>query len=256
MKTILLVTLLLGSLYAEPEKCQRYRCAALSDPKGCSKTEKIDDVIVHTLNPCKNQDEFCDFVHPFGETDQCVLYGSRPELYPGEFCKDDQECISGTCQAKKKGQPKVCIGNEREEYCDNDGDCNPGLYCHSHLCKPVVPLGSKCDDEHKCSATGVCDLNECVLIGSKSPGDASDVPAACSTFFIFKGECAKGPKLKADGVAQKAMCPKTGECVYKLEAESGIKITQPCKCGMVDDTAPYCMPGNGDIQYSDVSCDN
>ena len=48
-----------------------------------------------------------------------------PTKLPGSSCKEGNECHSLICLENQK-----CAGNEEGSACDQDKDCDVGLYCY------------------------------------------------------------------------------------------------------------------------------
>eukprot|EP00831_Metopus_contortus_P031500 TRINITY_DN25684_c0_g1_i3.p1 TRINITY_DN25684_c0_g1~~TRINITY_DN25684_c0_g1_i3.p1 ORF type:complete len:351 (+),score=40.93 TRINITY_DN25684_c0_g1_i3:127-1179(+) len=195
------------------------------------------------LNPC-NESKVCDIQGGEG-TILCTDTYQSPFRYPGEVCKSDLECYSGSC--KTEG---LCEGGAREMPCTSDADCDVQLYCDmtENKCKLVSSLGQDCSVS-KCDSAFVCNKGRCVDYGSIGEGQPASVPAACATFFISGEKCAKGPPLIRPiktGTSGPVNC--TTQCSYKLKSEI---IKEPCQCGRNSNGQKYCHPGVGDIQITD-----
>ncbi len=232
-------------------KCPRYRCQEVGSKDACAKGEMLMGEVVYSLQPCRRPGDICDIIHPFGQIDTCAAYSSRGTLFPGEYCRNDKECISSKCVTTDE-RIRVCRGNDENGICGEDEDCNPGLSCQHKVCKSVASLGAACDADKRCSAAAVCEGGKCVKIGSKKKGENAATPAACATFYISKGKCATGPKLHGVKGSNKEACPSNQLCTYTFDAAPTEEIATPCSCGMTDTTEAFCIPGRGDIHLDNV----
>ena len=234
-----------------PPRCPRYHCGNITIENACAVAEFSNGTFDYMLQPCKNQSNFCNISESFNEPSYCVPHPQMPTLLPGEYCKNNKECLSNVCKTLKRGEGTVCYGTEKNHACKADENCNPGLYCLSGSCQPLLGLGKRCDAKRKCVVTAVCDKEVCVNIGSKNLGDHAQIPSACSSFYVYEGKCAKGPFLIFESAVDELKCPKSGECIYYMP-DLNVNKSEPCICGMSDNSEGYCMLGRGNMVMDDV----
>lgn len=59
---------------------------------------------------------------------------TRSNLFPGEACGKNSECVSSVCTDGK------CTGLTEGQSCDSTDKCGTGLYCKSSTCTKVAAL--------------------------------------------------------------------------------------------------------------------
>lgn len=245
MSTYFLLFCMIGLALADPLKCTFYNCYEFKDNICSSINKTFPDVIGFNLKACPDK-TVCNL--QFGdEPDTCAPNYTIPLRYPGEACKNPEECFSGNCNS-------VCTGKKVDEACSDDADCDVELFCNlpTLKCKAVSKFNESCSTVIKCGAGLVCNDGTCLSIGSIENGKPASAPAACKSFYISGGNCTKGPIL----VAKSAQA---GEdlhiCKDKCQYQLGEGLMEPefCQCGMTPDPAKsFCPPGRGELDLKDV----
>lgn len=199
--------------------------------------------ITYQMKACDGE-KVCD-VRLKGE-DKCGEFYNQQLAYPGEYCRNDKECIKGVCSKDNS----TCTLNPGNTTCEDDTDCNPGFFCKNKNCENLKMFNETCSKEDKCHPSTVCNFSTCVKLGSGEIDQKASSPIACKSFYLEGGVCKDGPKLTGysdDGLA----CPKdTNQCEYK----QGDKVVSndKCRCGRGPKGTTYCQPGRGDIDMQPV----
>lgn len=227
----LILLLLLISCTISLQSCLIYNC--FDDPADvCATTDKN----IVSLRPCHSP-KICDFgVGANGS--YCKDY--IKSRYPGEYCKDNEECLKGECTSN---HCKV-----KNEECTTDLDCSPQYFCDENKCKPTAKLNEKCGQTKKCDAGLVCGDETCVKIGNLGVNMTTNSPAACSTLHKRGKFCAEGPKLVTNKSLELTKCESDCKYVYpdKTTFYSG------CSCELNSQPSLICNPGIADINIEDV----
>lgn len=227
-------------------KCEHYKCGVGNETKICMEQEEKGDEIFQILKPCKNTSMICN-VHNKGSSKYCSMPEQLRDLYPGEYCISNSQCMSNACNHTSK----ICMGKNVGENCTSDSECDPKLYCSKGLCKLAQKLGDECDQELKCEVNAACGNKICVRIGSLKPDDISLSSIACSSFVSEDNKCVKGYHLHREGKESGLSCPTSGRCFY--EREGKILFNSICTCGLSSGLNKYCKPGSADAKINDVS---
>ena len=242
MRLGLLILIPLAVLCANSGECAKYVCSKeFSTDTACAK-QSFDNGAVIKLRKCSDESKVCDIKEVEDEEGLCSASYSTPKFFPGEYCRADSECYSLKCHNN------TCVGHSLGGSCQEDVECDSGLYCAQGQCVSALGAGKTCSEEIKCKANLVCDAGTCVLIGSKKDGEDSSMQGACASFFASNGKCKHGPTLIDQGGRTK--CPASGQCEYNVKDEKGFSL--PCTCGMTENGDSFCEPGRGDVDISAV----
>jgi hypothetical protein len=231
--------------------CPTYTCGKDKDTTVCNiMTESSNGIPNFEIKKICDAGNKCDLSFETNKEDTCVAVGGN--LYPGERCTSNSQCMSGKCDTCRN----TCNGNFANEPCASNDECDVGLYCDlSSKCKPWKEISEECGDGVECASYLVCNNKKCVLPGSLQIGDSASNPFACNTLYIgevgMKSVCTNGPTRMSE-----ESCP--GTCYYKLvlPSQTPTTISEPCKCGMDDSGDSYCPLGIGDYKekISIVNC--
>ena len=227
-------------------ECPTYVCNPNLPPETCWLTRDDPDKLVYELRECHGG-KICD-IYDIMQEAKCKESYSHPIKYPGEYYRNETECINN----KYDNKTHRCIGANETSNCTSDEDCDAGLYCTpvNNTCVKTLKEGKVCDMSTKCAPYLVCNKGNCTLQASLENGEKANVEAACRSFFINKeGQCADGPKL-----IREKMDPRTGPtfcndglCKYRLGNET---FTEPCTCGYLESGKPLCAPQEGDVSLT------
>ena len=242
MELGLLILLLCTANCLEVLRCNKYMCEEdFERSDSCSKkTVKGDEVIIK-LRKCANDSLICDISGELEIEDLCKTSYSSPLYYPGEYCRDNQECYSNICTNH------ICVGSN--DTCKENEDCSAGLYCKNDKCTDALKAGADgCDATNKCVANAICDSGKCLLIGSKENEGNATISGLCRSMYSYEGKCMNGPRIENENDLK--ACPASGSCTYKLDNEQN--ITEECSCGMKATEDKLCNPGRGNIKVNDV----
>jgi hypothetical protein len=138
-------------------------------------------------------------------------------LVNGTACGIDNQCQSGYC--KTNGLCGVCSGRATAGgSCEQQDDCDYGLYCASKLCVAPAGPGATCDQGHPCRT------------------DLSCVGGTCATPLAPGAKC---DPLKAECEEAKGyFCtPKSQVCAAAKQAKAGEA------CGVLEDGYGACVSG-------------
>jgi hypothetical protein len=239
MKSLVILLAVTAIVYAE--QCLFYQCNDQLPAGVCSSKTLNNSNTIFQMKECDGE-KVCD-VRLKGD-DKCEDSYKQKVAYPGEFCRNDSECIKGTCS-----KDKICTLNPGNTTCEDDTDCNPGLFCKASNCEKLKMFNESCSGEDKCHPSTVCNYSVCVKLGSGIIGQKASAPIACKSFYLEGGACQEGPKLtnhSEDGLA----CNEGYLCEYTKVDKS--KYNDKCRCGRGAMGAQYCQPGRGDIDMQPV----
>ena len=227
-------------MFMGTQACPKYECYTEEKKLDvCAKMDLVADIMSIKVRKCAGTDEICDMPESLGEEGICAKYYSTAKFYPGEYCRNDTECYSGSCVNN------TCTGKDLGDDCLDDGECNSKFFCKDGKCAETLALKAACDVfTNKCKANLVCDNAECVKIGSKNNGENAMIPGACKSLYTMKGVCAPGPALE-QGKEENPTA-----CVYRLNNKEN--ITETPMCGMTKTGKKFCKPGRGDVSVSNV----
>lgn len=247
MQRIILLSFLISLYSASATQCNIFDCANAQDK--CYTLKPNGENFKYALGSCP-EGQLCDLESDF-DTGSCK--SRLPMRLPGEFCTENGDCRSNLCEGPNGG--KKCKGKDDKDGCNNDEDCNYGLYCATNKCTAVKKLDADCKAGEKCDAGLVCNLGKCTPIFSIPNEKEAGASSACETFFAHGGKCAVGPTLEKTTGAHKEPIKCENDCRYRF-ADNGDFITSSCVCGMTHEVKKYCNPGIGDIDLNDVFLHN
>ena len=221
------------------------KCPLYSDKlegETCSKLEVNDTTKINTfyIKECEKKDTYC---HYFFESKAEQCSSDPPKAYPGEYCNSDKDCFKSKC---KEG---ICKGKGVKEACEEDYECDAGLFCFKRECQHLLSKGDDCDGTKKCKVNLICNKNKCTEYGSLGKGEAASAPAACNSYLIEDEKCQEGYKLETSRDA----CGNDTKCKYTRGKETLIK---DCVCGITTDGKSYCSLGEADVDLRSVLSNN
>ncbi len=245
-------------------KCAQYRCENLN--KGitdvnkfkCSTRQITQNQVVFKMERCPSNFQCVD---PFGNEDgQCQSVFTQHNLYPGEVCQRNQQCISSSCVQNKTAGTSICKGLNETSACQYDSECDIGLACVAQQCKKWVSVvGYPCGlapSQAKCASWLTCANGKCQNPGAIAVGHHSDSQLACVTMFNYRGEgetnytCTYGPMLVGKGGDKPLQCSNPRDkCNYSIKY-GGKEITlanTDCECGKNPKGYAYCPLGKGNM---------
>ena len=243
MKSFAAVFALIFAFAAAEFTCDVYSCAKLEGDI-CARVNQTDSRLYFEFQTCP-ESKVCD-LHLGTEPDHCNAFYTTPSKYPGEYAANETECFGGIYDKEKK----ICLGKKLNDTCSGDIDCGPKLFCSSQICVPALKEGEACGAAAKCDAHLVCNKGNCTKVGSLKEDIEASAPAACKSFYIMNGRCHEGPKLLTSNgkkAEEPIECP--GDCTYTL---NGTNHSSSCICGKTEFGRPFCTPGKGDVDITDV----
>ena len=243
-------------------------------PKGtCSKKNKqskIKNLNSFLLKVCE-EDEFCD-LHFGEEDDRCINKSSIPTLYPGEYCLNNYQCLSGICNKEDTHECEAIL--DEGDKCSFSYECPKTTYCAADPYWSMYFICTKLLDEKndsyncdlhelgfKCQTNLTCNRGKCVKPGSLKLGEITNSLEACETHYMYKLPeennffCTKGPilvdfKNKPIITDKPFPCQENELCNYTVEYK-GKKIklpTKKCTFPLNNSTNGYCHPGLGNMK--------
>ena len=235
MKIIALGLVVIIAAHVGAIECVKYECPSkLDKPNMCA---NITATLTQLL-PCSEDSTYCPISFNIEDEVFCKPKHKDAILYPGEYCIEKEECISGVCTGK------VCVGAKENEGCRSDNNCNAGLACINEVCMKLVGVGEPCNATGRCDASTFCSNAICVRYGSIENGKPTTIPGLCKSFFLKDGVCVEGPKRVGD-----AKCINDA-CNYTL---GGGFYLESCVCGRTINADGFCSPGKGDVNLEDVT---
>ena len=125
-----------------------------------------------------------------------------------------------------------CQGVPQDGKCSTDADCNPGLYCATPTCAPLLPMGSPCTGTNQCVMNTGCTNKVCTTYYSL---DSQAVDTECGKVGIdFIGF-----PLPVGSAPNYSVFCKSGTCA--LTAGGGGTCTDPLHS--TDPLPVKCVPG-------------
>lgn len=104
-------------------KGARYYCGSDNSPNICINVSDTRQR-VHYLQSCPAE-TYCPFTSNYtNNTIRCIPKPAGNLTLPGEYCSNNQECLSTNCENG------ICKGKLLEEKCTDHSDCDPGLFCN------------------------------------------------------------------------------------------------------------------------------
>lgn len=225
------------SFLVKGQYCPIYQCADFPENNNTCAQRTLNSVKLHACNnPEKN---ICKIPTEIEEESECTKIAEHQKL-PGEYCEKDNECYYVGCKNNK------CVGIEVDNFCDEDAECMPGLYCIGKVCKNLQKEDESCEKGRKCRVDAFCNAKtgKCVNYMSLENGEKSFIASMCKSFYSHNGICMEGPKRVGN-----EKCLENDVCEYMLNNE---KYNEMCTCGLSHNSKGYCPKGKGDINLLDV----
>ena len=261
---IIIFTLLIVSSYSLT--CPTYTCGNLASTGNC--VEYNSTTQQYVLDPCsKYPNLYCQPTYQQNST--CTTISSTLS-YPGEACKNNANCQSGTCS--KSG---YCVGFDADHPCENialygrNVQCNPGLYCDSSVvpavCKNLAAVFEPCSEDDQCTYGSGCYNNACLDFSRILPGEPllSDYCYSGYTSpYCSSGQCyqfANGTTICANAFSSAlkfpVSCNDNTRCISKVDPLTHASISGTCVCAYTNIASSYCTPFLGDgytLKYQTV----
>ncbi|CAG9315931.1 unnamed protein product [Blepharisma stoltei] len=210
------------------------------------------------IKECENK-LYCNTQETLGNEWMNSTCGPAPTVapaYPGMQCKANSDCLSGKCIGG------ACRGAIQNDPCNDDYDCNPGLYCYAlnmvFRCVPQIPIGQQgcatdydCVTNAGCNATKEYPIGECVAyfsvqLGTEVPCPISGTNYLCESGSCYnngkddRGVCVPPPKSVNFG----ATCQTSNDCMG-INSNNQSFVGQ-CQCGYNPWGYKYCNAFAGD----------
>lgn len=240
-------------------KCKAYGC----DLKNSWTTDVCityqESVNKFAVKECTAKNEACNVAQSTGHewaNATCGPVAAKAPLLPGQLCTSNNQCISNNCLSGK------CRGAVQGAQCNDDDDCNYGLYCYSinfvFQCVPLIPIGQQgcatdydCVTNAGCNATQEYPINECVQYYSVPLGGIVPCPISgnshlCESAACFnngiddRGTCVPAPKSAKFG----STCLTSNDCVATNSLNQ--TFVGQCQCGYNLQGYKYCSAFPGD----------
>lgn len=225
----------LPSLVASAVTCPTFSCGSTNSSESTCESYSNNHYIV---SPCEIGLE-CLFVPSNSSNCQYPPLGTK---YPGDYCYNGHDCISGTCTLGK------CAGSTGS--CKTSADCAPLMYCDkgtfSSTCKLQESSGKSCTSNDQCSNSLLCENSKCVPMFSLINGQQTHTiwgiglaPLCDSGYAENISSVATCKDAPMSVVASLEPCPASGICssVQNLS-------TKPCVCAYNGEA--YCPMFEGD----------
>ena len=202
-------------------------------------------------DPCT--DDVCD------EHGKCVHESKDGDLLGGAPLCQKRRCAAGVLSIIV--DEGAACGVDGAATCNAEGDCVgcdpnipgscvfPTYYCDFGVCRPLVPVGSLCDQDAACE-TGVCRDGHCCDVAcsgpcqSCSPALTDGPPGVCAPVLVGTDphdECAGG----SCGASGLCVLDNGGACAFGSQCASGNCVDGVCcnlSCDDLCDTCAY--PGS------------
>lgn len=145
------------------EKCIDGVCKApanAGEPCGmdafCVSGECVDGMCEDVGQHCNESADCAD------ENAYCAAGVCRQKVSLGEYCTENQACLSGMCLSRK-----CTTIVQPGQTCDLNRLCAEGADCHIGVCKTPVDMGGDCRSSLVYCANGMCSQGKCVAEGER-----------------------------------------------------------------------------------------
>jgi len=198
MEKILFLFFLISLIYCKEEYFTFKKDKLYNDK--CALFISKDDNITLIYNQESNCLDEC-IAYNSGNLED-VFYGFCYNSYDfyklsGENCNGNYDCFSKNCKDNK------CIGKSENEECEENAECNVGLYCNKYnICENLKDEEEYCSELNEdetlenmndnCYAGLVCNYNKCVKLGSLSYNNSKyniDNKFSCKSGFEEGDSC-------------------------------------------------------------------
>lgn len=236
----------------EDTTCSKYRCKS-ADEHFVSNTCIFFDIAndVHILNPC-DKGYICTPVTGTNSTCFKEPPVTEADKYPGENCKDNTDCVYGTCQND------ICDSKTAGAACEDTLECNTGLYCDttSKLCTQLKTDGAICSDNYECGMHSYCqiqaDRKVCAAyftVKSKTEIESCDTIAVeCESLYCYEDDSTSpicfDPVVSAKDYP--TTCSQNTDCLSSYTDQT---LKSECSCGYNENGDSYCSLFGGDEPY-------
>ncbi len=180
---------------------------------------------------CATQGAQCQ--SPAGGGNTCTDYTCRAPVAAGQMCTNGAFCRpQDHCVSRFQGADiSFCATGEAGQACDNDGDCDIGLFCNggtnnqtaAGICTLAKQAGSTCKTDEECQGELACVGNFGAVNGICR--DVRQPNAVCDT-NNFTYSCHGNQLCETPGANM------TGTC------KTAPQLGEPC--GVMSGTASYC----------------
>jgi hypothetical protein len=194
-----------------------------NNPFYCGRSNDTKDKLtVYLVCPTQNTQTYCNWTSTtFGSMAKCLDIPPANLILPGEPCTKNAECQSTTCVND------ICIGRQLGQSCDNDTDCDVGLFCSSiGFCIPQQQVGQNCSRDVECSNNCACSLGTCVYYYSFDNFLPANNSVVCASGYVFNGTCFPGIVSQIKG----RPCAADSDCMGWNYTGGLIQYGQ-CQCG-------------------------
>ena len=236
------IAVLISSAFAA--SCPMYDCTTTLPGAECIKSNNS----TIQVEECSNPGQYCPL--PILGNSNCTD-SPIPKNYPGDYCDQDLDCITGNCVAKK------CVGASNNEACDAVWGCNPGLFCNvtSSTCAPSRTPGQSCTNNYDCINQAGCNEGFCVQFFS--------LEASAAVSYVYENGFSPICKTGYAGYDASSMtrncttAPKSAgatplKCKIGADCQSDTTgVTSECTCGYNSDGQGYCPLFIGDKEWQD-----
>ncbi|OMJ84626.1 hypothetical protein SteCoe_14217 [Stentor coeruleus] len=226
--------------------CPKYTCSSSSTTESeCQAYSNSTGIQTYTLTPCE-YGLTCPYTT--GKNENCQNSALVNSRFPGDYCSQNFECMSGTCKSN------ICQGIALGGNCTSSSLVESGLYCNEDgKAVALLEAGNNCDHFYECDYGLTCDIGVCVKMFSLANGELTDeiwpqgMAPSCQTAFAVSfnesfWKCTNAPVSVNTSLTP---CPASGKCT----AHDGVN-TKACACGL--DGNSYCPLFEGDAPVLDL----
>lgn len=181
----------------------------------------------------------------------------NPQNYPGERCREDSDCLSGSCYQN------VCQGQPLGYPCVSNADCNVGTHCAlGSICTKQDVLNAGCSSDYDCQNGLACNrtlyaMGTCLPYYSVPNGDAVGICVGVlsegNSNLCESGSCMPvNHGTNGEGICQPSFmsikpypmtCLQDSDCIASNGATTLIGV---CSCGYDMTGKSYCNAWTGD----------
>lgn len=226
--------------------CADYSCSIVPLNFASQCIEKVG--YTYTLGTCN--EEYYSYCPPSYTDSFCQLPPVPSDIniaVPGEPCEFDRNCLNSICQQS------FCKGYPMGLMCNQDTQCDVGLYCDSinNYCTAQVSAGNACSRDEECTNSCGCFNGNCKNYFTLVSGTVLETCINGRNLLCLSGACQSYlnvnycVKQETSLGVLPILCANDGDC----EVSSNFTYSTGCACGYNEFGYSYCNLAPGDSLF-------
>ena len=232
------------------QTCKKYLCSDDLFDNQCLNYNSREEIV--NVKKCINPEEFCPFMIKSNDPITCKskqVFKST-HSFPGGKCKEDKDCIYGTCETN------LCRGKDLGDACDGHNQCPLKSSCRTSndetkTCVSLSNEGEVCTDDYDCLNNLGCNQGICTKYLSLALGASIDTSARntfplCESGFAYNGVCESFKTVGGEAIQCNL---EENFCKYTNSAGEEVQVKESCLCGKNSQGFRYCTLGNDSSEW-------